>query len=154
MGNTCDYNGSPKPARASKCSWKLERNQHALSTPDQFSIATPLRARDQSVDLLDLPMPEATSISIPPASTSPTIKQSEPDNQPIQIPQPAFVTGARGSSPSAGTATAASAQAQWSLSQTAASRPQQRAPLATSADYAMSAQKPVCMPDVRYMPPS
>ena len=71
---------------------QLEKNQHVLSDPAQFSTGTPLRAQDQSVDLLNLPMPVATSISIPPASTSPTIRQWEPDNRPFEIPQPAIVT--------------------------------------------------------------
>ena len=119
---------------------QLQRNQHVLSPPIQTSVATPLRAQDQSVDILDLPMPVTTSISIPPASTSPTIRQWEPDNRPIQIPQPAFVK-------------TASAQAQRSSSQAAASQPQQRAPLVTSAGYAASAEQPVRMPDARYLAP-
>ena len=32
---------------------QLERNQHVLSPPAQFSVATPVRAQDQSVDILD-----------------------------------------------------------------------------------------------------
>ena len=71
---------------------QLEKSQHVRNPPTQFSVATPLRAQDQSVDLLDLPMPIASSISVPPASASPTIRQWEADNRPIQhIPQPIFV---------------------------------------------------------------
>jgi hypothetical protein len=105
---------------------QLEKSQLIINSPTQFSVATPVRAQDQSVDLLDLPMPTTSSISIPAASTNPTTRQWEADNRPIQqIPQPAFLN------------TSSAQAAQWSPSPTAASQPQQQ----------------VRMPDARYMAP-
>ena len=105
---------------------QLEKSQLIINSPTQFSVATPVRAQDQSVDLLDLPMLASSSISIPPASTNPTTRQWEADNRPIQqIPQPAFLN------------TSSAQAAQWSPSPTAASQPQQQ----------------VRMPDARYMAP-